>query len=145
MLRALPLMLALVASPALGWEFTPTPVCTLSHEGTEAAVKVTYDPRQPDPYAIALTLPGAVWPAGPVFTITFEGVRTLTIGTDRHRVSEDGAMLTVTDRGFGNVLDGLQFGGQAVVRLDGVTARVPLAGAAEPVDAFRACIVAPMS
>ncbi len=145
MMRALPFLFLVVAVPAHGWEFSPQPVCTLRHDGAEAAVEVTFDPRQAEPYAIALTRRGAPWPDGPVFTMTFEGPRALTIGTDRHRRAEGGAALTVTDRGFGNVLDGLEFGDRAVARLANASARIDLTGAAEPVAAFRACAAAPMS
>lgn len=145
MLRVMAVLLALPASPALGWEFTPHPLCTLSHEGAETAIEVTYDPREAEPYAITLTRQGAPWPPGPVFTMTFEGARALTIGTDRHRISGDGARLTVTDRGFGNVLDGLEAGDRAVARLDDVHVTVLLDGAAGPVAAFRACAVVPTS
>ena len=106
---------------------------------------MTHDPRRPEAHAIALTLPGAVWPEGPVFAITFEGARSLTIATDRHRISEDDARLTVTDRGFDNVLDGLQFHDRAVARLGGTAVSVPLDGAAGPVVEFRACAMAPPS
>lgn len=145
MRRLLTLFFALCAGPAFGWEFSAQPVCTLRHDGAEAAVEVTYDPRQANAYAIALALPGATWTSGPVFTITFEGPRTLTIGTDRHRLSDDGAVLTVRDRGFDNVLDGLEFNNRAVARLDGMAVAVPLDDAAGPVAEFRACAVTPMS
>ena len=145
MLRLLPVLLVIAASPALGWEFTPHPVCTLTHDGAEAAVEVTYDPRQAEPYAIALTRPEAAWPEAPVFTMTFEGARGLSIGTDRHRIDAGGTVLVVTDRGFGNVLDGLERGDRAVARLADAAVTIPLAGAAGPVAAFRACAVAPMS
>ncbi len=145
MTRALPLLLLLLAGPAHGWEFSPHPVCTLRHDGAEAAVELTFDPRQAEPYAIALTRRGAPWPDGPVFTMTFEGPRALTIGTDRHRLAEGGAALTVTDRGFGNVLDGLEFGTRALALLADASALIDLTGAAAPVAEFRACAAAPMS
>jgi hypothetical protein len=144
-MRLLPLLLALAPGPALGWAFAPHPVCTLRYDGAEAVVEVTYDPRQVEPYAIALTRREAPWPAGPAFTITFEGTPALTIGTDRHRLGEGGTVLTVTDRGFGNVLDGLESGDRAVARLADAAVPLPLAGAAGPVAAFRACAVTPMS
>lgn len=144
MTRVLPLLFLILAGPAHGWEFTPHPVCTLRHDGAEAEVAVTFDPHQAEPYAIALTRRGAAWPDGPVFTLTFQGPRPLTIGTDRHRIDQGGT-LTVTDRGFGNVLNGLEFGDRAVARLADASVDVDLTGAAEPVARFRACAVAPMS
>lgn len=145
MRRVLCFSFVLAAGPASGWEFTADPVCTLRHDGAEVSVEVTYDPRQAEPYAIALARRGPLWTAGAVFTITFEGPRTLTIGTDRHRISEGGEMLTVADRGFGNVLDGLQYADRAVARLDGDSVTVRLDDAAGPVAEFRACAVTPMS
>ena len=77
-----------------------------------------------------------------------DAFRGATANTSSHQnahemLSEDAAArLTVTDRGFGNVLDGLQFN-EAATAFSGDTAvTVPLAGASEPVQAFRDC--APM-
>ena len=132
---ALPLLLA---GPAAAWEFSPVPVCTLSHESAEGAVAVTWDPGRPEPYAITVTRAGA-WSPGPVFAIRFDGPRALAIQTDRHAISEDGGALTVTDRGFGNVLDGLEFNGRATAMLGAAEVGFSLEGAAGPVRAFRAC------
>ena len=129
--------LLLLSGPALGWEFTPRPVCTLGHADGAAEVTVTYDPRSPEPYAIRVVLAEGGWGAGPVFSIRFEGARPLTISTGRHVVA--GAALTVTDRGFGNVLAGIEAGGTMVAATGGREVTVPLAGAAGPVAAFRAC------
>jgi hypothetical protein len=85
---------------------------------------------------IARPLP---WPGSPAFGIRFEGARTLAIGTDRHRLSDDGRTLTVTDTGFGNVLDGLEFNATATATAGGVSVALDLTGAADPVRAFRAC------
>ena len=99
---------------------------------------MTYDPATGQ-YAIALTLASGTWGASPGFSIAFIGERSLRIGTDRHQLSNNGATLTVTDSGFGNVLDGLQFNNDFVAVTDATAMDVPLAGAAEPVAAFRAC------
>lgn len=131
------LALLLLASPARAWEFTPTPICTLTHDTGEAAVRVTYDPRIPE-YAITLTLAEGGWPDAPVFAIRFDGARGLTISTTRHVLS-GGAALTVTDRGFGNVLDGLQYNDTATALLGERALPIPLDGAAGPVAEFRAC------
>lgn len=134
----------LVAAPAQAWEFSPVPVCTLSHETGEASVDVTYDPRQPEPFAIriARTQP---WPEGPVFSIEYAGARPLTISTSRHNLSDGGAALTVTDRGFGNVLDGLEFNATATAVLGETRVPFPLDDAAGPVQDFRACTLAPVA
>lgn len=136
-MRALLVLLALV-QPAAAWEFSPVPVCTLRHEGTEGAVTVTWDPRRDEAYAITVTRNEA-WPGGAVFAIGFEGRRGLTISTRRHVLSEDGTALTVTDRGFGNVLDGLEFNDRAIADLGGSQVAFALADAAGPVREFRAC------
>jgi hypothetical protein len=134
----LTLALILLATPLHAWEFRATPVCTLSHATPDASVTVSYDPRLPEPYAIAITraLP---WPDSPTFGMRFDGARPLAIGTDRHRLSEGGRTLTVTDTGFGNVLDGLEFNASATASAGADSVVVDLAGAAEPVRAFRAC------
>ena len=132
----------ILASPASAWEFTPRPVCTLSHATESERVVVTYDPRLPEPYAIAVT--GATpWPDTPGFSMRFDGPRGLTISTDRHKVSEGGRTLSVTDTGFGNVLNGLEFNNTAIALSGNIAVPFPLAGAAPEVQAFRACIAAP--
>ena len=138
------LALCLLAGPLHAWEFTADPVCTLSHETEAASVRVTHDPAIPE-YAITITRAGAAWPGGPVFAIRFDGPRGLTISTTRHRLGEAGRALTVTDRGFGNVLDGLQFNDTATALLGDAAVAFPLDGAAEPVGRFRACVAAPVA
>ncbi len=134
----LAVVLCLLALPADAWEFTPAPVCTLSHETPDATVTLTWDPRRPEPYAIAVTR-GASWAGAPVFAMRFDGPRGNTIVTDRHAISDGGRTLTVTDRGFGNVLDGLEFNDSATALLGEEAVPFPLDGAAGPVRAFRAC------
>ncbi len=128
----------LAASPTAAWEFTATPVCTLSHATDEAEVRVTHDPRQAEPYAIALTLTGP-WQQAPVFAIDFAGAASLTISTSRHRTSPDGRTLSVADTGFGNVLNGLEFNTTATAISGNQAVSIPLEGAAPAVQAFRAC------
>ncbi len=131
------LAFAVAAAPALAWDFSPDPVCTLSFDG-KTSVTVTYDPRLSE-YAIRLTRPDRPWPPGAVFAIRFEGARGLTISTDRHASGDGGTTLTVRDTGFGNVLDGLQFNETATALIGDTAETIPLDGAAEPVEAFRAC------
>jgi len=142
-MRALLVSLAL-ASPASAWEFSPVPVCTLSGGSDDLEVTVTYDPRRDEPYAIVLISPDP-WPAAPVFALAFEGPRGIVISTSRHVLSGDGRSLTVTDRGFGNVLDGLEFNVVAAARLGPASRSVSLSGAAEPVQEFRDCTRAPVA
>lgn len=61
------------------------------------------------------------------------------ISTNRHTLSNDDATLTVTDRGFGNVLDGLEFNETATALLGEQAVVLSLEGAASAVQAFRAC------
>lgn len=144
MRRLVPLALFLLASPAGAWEFTPVPVCTLRHAGNGHSLTVTWDPRQAEPYAIAIGTT-APWPEAPVFAIDFAGPRPLSIATARHRLSEGGRTVTVTDTGFGNVLDGLEFNVTATAVMGAARVPFPLAGAAEKVREFRACATAALA
>lgn len=129
--------LCLAVTPATAWEFRPTPVCTLLHDTADASLRVTYDPRVPE-YAITIRL-AATWSVGPVFAIRFDGPRGLTISTTRHRLHDGGRALTVTDSGFGNVLDGLEFNDRATAATGETAVPFGLDGAAPAVAAFRAC------
>jgi hypothetical protein len=134
--------LFLLTSPALAWDFTPTPICTILNDAPDLSIRVTFDPSQPEPYAISLTRPDP-WPVTDTFGLRFDGPAALTIGTSRHRLSPDGRTLTVSDTGFGNVLDGLALNGTATA-LAGVTAvPIDLTGARPAVEAFLACGVVP--
>ena len=132
------LALLLTPLPAIAWEFTPVPICTLFHQDPEVAVMVTYDPRSGE-YAIHLSREGG-WPKSAVFSMRFEGPRGLTISTTQHMIeAEDTRTLTVRDRGFGNVLNGLNFSQRAVAVLGDLEVSVSLDGAAPAVEEFRAC------
>lgn len=117
-------------------------ICTLSHETPEVALFMTYDPSGPE-YAITLTRPGQPWPAAPVFAMRFEGANGTTITTDRHQLGQDGRAVTVIDRGFGNVLDGLAFNQTTTAILGETEVTIPLDGAAGPVEIFRTCAPLP--
>ncbi|MCK0149744.1 hypothetical protein MWU54_06900 [Marivita sp. S6314] len=137
-MRAFLLPLLFSASAAQAWDFTPSPICTLFHQGEEMSVSVTFDPSNSE-YAINLSRE-AGWPDADVFQIRFEGARRLTISTNRHVINQaDTRTLTVTDRGFGNVLNGIKFNARAVAVLGDVEVPVSLDGAAPAVDAFRTC------
>jgi hypothetical protein len=136
--------LLLLSTPALAWEFSPTPVCTLRHQDQTAEVVVTYDPALPE-YAITVTLAEGTWPDAPAFAIAFLGPFGLTITTDRHVLSDGARRLTVRDRGFGNVLNGMELNRSAIATSGGLEVRVPLDGAADPVRAFRDCPAAVLS
>jgi hypothetical protein len=138
MRSAVVLLSLTLASPASAWEFSPIPICTLRHDENGGSVTLTWDPSRAEAYAIALSR-GEAWPEGAVFAISFDGPRALSISTERHVISDGGTTLTVTDRGFGNVLDGLEFNDRAVADLAGTQVSFSLAGAAGPVRDFRAC------
>jgi hypothetical protein len=111
-MRAL-IALLLIAAPVHAWDFTSVPVCTIAEDTADLSIRVTYDPSQPEPYAISLTRTDVPWPATDSFGLRFDGPAALTIGTARHQLSADGRTLTVSDTGFGNVLDGLALNGTA--------------------------------
>jgi hypothetical protein len=138
------LVLLAVTSPARAWEFDPMPICTLRHASDGGTVEITWDPARAEPYAIALTRRDG-WPGGPEFEMVFEGPRGLAISTRRHRLSDGGTTLIVTDRGFGNLLDGLAFNDRVTADLAGARLGFPLAGAAGPVRDFRACAAAALA
>lgn len=69
--------------------------------------------------------------------MSFEGGQALTIGTDRQLIQ--GNTLSVSDSGFGNVLNGLQFNQKVTAFTPDLAVIFSLAGAAEPVQQFRAC------
>ena len=140
-MRAL-LALALLATPAQAWDFTPTPICTILNDTPELKVRVTYDPSQPEPYAIILIRPDP-WPVTDTFGLRFDGPAAMTIGTGRHQLSNGGLTLTVTDTGFGNVLDGLAYNSTATALAGDIAVPVDLTGARTAVEAFRACDVVP--
>ena len=134
--------LAVLATPATAWEFTASPVCTVTHETPDGDLTLTYDPRQPEPYAIAVTS-AVPWPNAPVFGMRFDGPRALTITTDRQTL--DGQTLTVRDQGFGNVLNGLEFNETATALLGDTALSFPLDDAAPEIQRFRACLVTPIA
>lgn len=138
MSRALLLFVSLFCAPtALAWETRSEALCVLEHSEAAADVRLTYDPGSKI-YAIAIT-PSKAWRRYPVFAIRFEGPRSLTISTGRHVISDGGATLTVSDAGFGNVLNGLEFNRTATALLGDQAVKVSLDGAAPAVQDFRDC------
>lgn len=131
----------LTASAGQAWQADQIGgLCTLSHAEEGNEIRLTYDPTGPL-YTIEWTLAGA-WPNG-TFAIAFDGARPNVISTDRAVISDDGASISVADRGFGNVLDGLRFNQTATAIAGDVSATVSLEGAGRQVDAFEACEAAP--
>lgn len=134
--------LVLLAAPAQAWDFTATPICTILNDTPTLSIRVTFDPAQPQPYAISLTRPDP-WPVTESFDLSFNGPAAMTIGTGRHQLSADGRTLTVSDTGFGNVLDGLALNGTATAFAGDMAIPIDLTGARPAVEAFRACNVVP--
>ena len=127
----------LLATPAVAWEASREgPVCFLTHEMENAEISVSHDATKAVPYAIDLKLEGG-WKNGPVFAIRFDGPRPLTITTDRHSLANE--TLSVTDTGFGNVLDGISQNHVALAFTGETALVIPLAGAAPEVELFKSC------
>ncbi|WP_411890121.1 excinuclease ABC subunit B [Yoonia sp. SDW83-1] len=134
----LALALTLLASPAAAWEFSPAPICTLTNTSDAGEITVTYDASLPE-YTITLTLADGQWSDAPAFGMAFDGGRSVAIQTDRHTLSPDGRSLTVKDRGFGNVLNGLEFNTMAMGASGDTFLAMPLAGIGPAIQAFRDC------
>ncbi len=135
------LIFALFTTQAYAWEASiDGPLCVLTHTDAALHIHLTYDPGPPQ-YAITLTRPETPWPDAAIFALRFNGSRPNLITTDRH--STNGLSLTVTDRGFGNVLDGFAFNETASVLVGNTGLTVSLSGASTAVAAFRACTVSP--
>ncbi|MFK7793159.1 MAG: hypothetical protein AB8B88_10880 [Devosiaceae bacterium] len=140
MIRRIALSLLALAATTLSasaWQASSGEVCQITHSEAAASVSVTYDLDTLD-YAIAIT-PDEPWEQGPVFALRFDGPFNNIITTDRHQLSDGNTTLTVTDQGFGNVLDGLTFNDTATAVLGEQQVMVSLEGAADAVRAFRAC------
>lgn len=138
-MRAL-LVLLFSASPAMAWDaFLQGPICVLYHEFDTARIEVTHDPRETQSYSIEITRTDTAWEPASVFSIRFEGPSTLTISTDWHQLTPDNSTVSVSDSGFGNLLDGLELSHFAIAILGDQTLAMPLIGAASEVAKFRNC------
>ncbi|MGR3515393.1 MAG: excinuclease ABC subunit B [Paracoccaceae bacterium] len=127
----------LLSTPAAAWEAARDgPVCLLTQTTDEATVTVSHDITKAVPYAINLTR-GDGWQPGPLFAIRFDGLGPRTITTDRHTLADK--TLTVTDTGFGNVLDGIAQNFVALATTGDTALVIPLEGAAPEVEKFKAC------
>lgn len=128
-------------SPVFAWEFTPGRPCVLTHVEDGAEVTLTHDPAAPL-YTITIRT-FAPWPDADAFGIRFDGPAGLTITTDRHVISPDGRALSVADRGFGNVLNGLQQNDTATALVGNTAVTFSLDDADDPVSKFRLCEAIP--
>ena len=125
---------------ANAWTFTPGLICRLTHETQTATIELTYDPSGPL-YSLTVSRTDPLPNVEP-FIMRFNGPAGRVISTNNHSFNADQTAVTAQDKGFGNVLDGLQFNDTAEAILGTTTLTFPLQGAAEPVAAFRACDVA---
>ena len=128
----------LLASPAAAWEFSASPICTLTDTSEAGEMTVTYDPSITE-YSITVTLPQGTWPDAQTFGMAFANDRPISIQTDRFTRSPDGRSLTVKDRGFGNVLNGLEFNSRAYAILGDLTVGFALDEINPAITAFRDC------
>ncbi|MEO1108730.1 MAG: hypothetical protein AAFX90_12475 [Pseudomonadota bacterium] len=138
------LLSIILATPASAWEATVGQICTLSHSTDQAEIFLTYDPSQPL-YTLTVTRKTEGWTQTPWFAMRFDGSRPIEIATPRHVLSDNAASLTVTDTGFGNVLDGLEYNQTAYAFTQDGLAEFPLDGAAPEVRIFRDCAGAQLS
>lgn len=132
------------ATSAAAWAFEETDICTVSHVSPELSVVLTYDPAAVV-YTITLSRPVVTWPQSESFRLRFDGARPLIIGTDRHQLSEDRHSISVSDSGFGNVLDGIQFNDAMIALVGDDEISLSTADADAAMQAFRACPTAPVS
>jgi len=132
------LAFTLLAWPAAAWQFSPSPICTLTETNADGTLTITYDASLPE-YTITITLPEATWPDAPDFAMAFAGDRPIGIQTDRHRLSDDRRSLTVTDTGFGNVLNGLEFNLRAYATSGDTTVGFTLTDIGPAIRDFRNC------
>lgn len=126
-----------LATTAQAWEFTPGLPCVVTHRTPTSEIELTFDPNVPL-YSITI-MRDTPWPQAAIFAMRFEGPNGLSISSNRQQFSADRRALTVTDRGFGNVLDGLQYNDRAIAALGDVEVAFPLEEAADAVAAFRQC------
>ena len=139
-MRVLFCFLCFTSPAAAGWEASSNgPVCLLSQMTDKGTVTVSHDPRQSLPYAIQISRQADVWVGAPLFALQFDGLGPITITTERHQLTDDNSKLVVTDRGFENVLRGLEANFVALAVLGKQSLVIPLNGAAPEVAKFRAC------
>ncbi len=132
------LLSLLLATPATAWEAMVGPICTLSHDTSTAQIFLTYDPAQPL-YTLTITHKAEGWTQTPWFAMRFDGPNPIEIATARHALPGNAASLTVTDTGFGNVLDGLEYNQTAYAFTQDRLTEFALDGAAAQVRLFRDC------
>lgn len=138
------LLSLILGTPAAAWDATVGQICTLSHVTDTAEIFLTYDPAKPL-YTLSVTRKTEGWTNTPWFAMRFEGPNPIEIATPHHVLSDGASSLTVTDTGFGNVLDGLEYNLTAYAFTQDRVTEFPLDGAAPQVRIFRECAGAQLS
>ena len=133
----------ILATPAFGWEFEAGPTCVLRDVQDQVSVTLTHDPSVPE-FSISIRQ-NVSWVGGPIFAIAFVGDSPFEITTNRHVLSDDGQTLTVRDRGFGNVLNGMEFNATAIASLGDQQVTFDLQAVDEPLQPFRTCEILPVA
>lgn len=131
-------LLALLPLRAAAWEFSPDPLCTLTHQAETAEIVITKDVTVPE-YTLTVMLRSGAWPDAPVFFMDYPNGVGPDISTNRHTLSADRATLIVRDRGFENVLIGLEENGILYASSGGLRVTADVAMAFGAVQEFRAC------
>ncbi|MEM1301161.1 MAG: hypothetical protein AAGH17_01155 [Pseudomonadota bacterium] len=142
-MRVFAILLSLLASPSTAWDVTTGAICVLEDQQSGVAVTLTYDPEGPL-YSITVTTP-TPWADGPVFAIAFLGANPLQITTNQHVLSEDKRAVTVVDRGFDNVLNGMEFNTTAIASLAGREVAFDLQAVDDPMQPFKNCAPQPLA
>ena len=132
-----------LASPAFAWEFEAGPTCVLRDVQGDVAVTLTHDPTIPE-YSISIRQ-NDQWSEGPIFAIAFFGDSPFEITTNRHVLSDDQQTLTVRDRGFGNVLNGMELNVTAIATLGDQQVAFDLQAVDGPMQPFRTCELQPVA
>ena len=132
------------AGPVQAWTFSETDICRVTHSAAEMKVDLTFDPATAV-YTITVTRPAAKWADDQNFRLQFDGPRPLIIGTDRHTLSDDRRSVSVSDTGFGNVLDGIALNDSMTALAGGDAVSLSTSDAEAAITAFRACPSAPLS
>ncbi|WP_375265889.1 excinuclease ABC subunit B [Planktotalea sp.] len=114
------------------WEFSPSPICTVTDNGSDTDLKLTYDGAL---YTLELTHPEG-WTNAEIFAIRFAPNGPF-IQTTLHQIT--GSTLSVSDTGFGNVLTGLQNNVIAQALLGETIHEIALDGAFDPVEKLKNC------
>jgi len=131
-LRAALIIAGLIGSPSLAWDFTTSPICTVTDRGSDTALKLAFDGE----FCVLHLSHLEGWQNDEVFAIRFAPNGPF-IQTTRHQI--DDQTLSVSDAGFVNVLKSLQDNQVGQVLLGETVRNIDLSGAYPPVENFKNC------